>query len=82
MGAAKEETLALLSMLRLHFQGLSTSIPVRQIPSKGFADETLQPRAQGLLYMYQVWNKKPEAIKKKKKKTNAKMSWTFEDDMF
>lgn len=79
-GAAKDKTFTpLLSVLCLHLHRLCTSIPVWRILSKGFANRTLQPRAKGPLYIYQFLKRKPEAIKKK---TNAKMSWTFAEDMF
>lgn len=79
-GQQKTKHSALLLVLRLHSQRLCKSIAV--ILSKGFAYGTLQPRAQGPLYIYQFLKRKPEAIKKKEKKTNAKMSWTFAEDMF
>lgn len=64
-GAAKDKTFALLLVLCLHLQRPCTSIPVWWILSKGFANGTLQPGAQGPLYIYQFLKRKPEAIKKK-----------------
>lgn len=70
-GAAKDKTFALLLVLCLHLQRLCTSVPVWRILSKGFANGTLQPRAQGPLYIYQFLKRKPEAIKKKDKCQNV-----------
>lgn len=55
---AEDKTFAFLLVLRLHLQRLRTSISVRRILSKGFADGTLRPRAQGPVVYLPIFEKK------------------------